>query len=63
MERESGPTGDFTQTDCVFFALLAGGAALGMLGLLIALPLTATLVILFQELVSPALRQFADEPG
>lgn len=47
----------------VFFALLAGGAALGMLGLLIALPLTATLVILFQEFISPALRQFADEPG
>lgn len=45
----------------VFFALLAGGAALGMLGLLIALPLTATLVILFQEFVSPALKQFADE--
>jgi len=47
----------------VFFALLAGGAALGMLGLLVALPLTATLVILFQEFVSPALRQFADEKG
>ncbi|HEX6885785.1 MAG TPA: AI-2E family transporter [Planctomycetota bacterium] len=47
----------------VFFALLAGGAALGMLGLLIALPLTATLVILFQEFVAPALRQFADEPS
>jgi predicted PurR-regulated permease PerM len=47
----------------VFFALLAGGASLGMLGLLIALPLTATLVILFQEFVRPALRQFADEPG
>ena len=45
----------------VIFALLAGGAALGMLGLLVALPLTATLVILFQEFVSPALRQFADE--
>jgi predicted PurR-regulated permease PerM len=45
----------------VFFALLAGGAALGMLGLLIALPLTATIVILLQELVSPALRQLADE--
>jgi predicted PurR-regulated permease PerM len=45
----------------VFFALLAGGAALGMLGLLIALPLTATLVILFQEFVKPALKQFADE--
>lgn len=47
----------------VFFSLLAGGAALGMLGLLIALPLTATLVILFQEFVSPALKQFADEGG
>lgn len=47
----------------VFFALLAGGAALGMLGLLIALPLTATLVILFQEFVAPALKQFADEPS
>ncbi len=47
----------------VFFALLAGGAALGMLGLLIALPLTATFVILFQEFVSPALKQFADEGG
>lgn len=47
----------------VFFALLAGGAALGMLGLLLALPLTATLVILFQEFISPALRQFADEPS
>ncbi len=45
----------------VFFALLAGGAAFGMLGLLLALPVTATLVILFQELVLPALRQFADE--
>jgi len=47
----------------VFFALLAGGASLGMLGLLLALPLTATLVILFQEFVSPALKQFADEGG
>ncbi|NOT29625.1 MAG: AI-2E family transporter [Planctomycetes bacterium] len=45
----------------VFFALLSGGSALGMLGLLIALPLTATLVILFQEFVAPALKQFADE--
>lgn len=45
----------------VFFALMAGGAALGMLGLLLALPLTATLVILAQEFVLPALRQFADE--
>jgi predicted PurR-regulated permease PerM len=45
----------------VFFALLAGGAAFGMLGLLLALPLTATLVILFREFVDPALKQFADE--
>ncbi len=45
----------------VFFALLAGGASLGMLGLLVALPLTATIVILLQEFVLPALRQFADE--
>ena len=45
----------------VFFALLAGGAALGMLGLLVALPLTAALVILFQEFVAPAMKQFADE--
>jgi predicted PurR-regulated permease PerM len=45
----------------VFFALLAGGAALGMLGLLLALPITAALVILIQEFVLPALRQFADE--
>jgi predicted PurR-regulated permease PerM len=46
----------------VFAALLAGGAALGMLGLLIALPLTAALVILFQEFVKPALEQLAEEP-
>jgi predicted PurR-regulated permease PerM len=45
----------------VFFALLAFGAAFGMLGLLLALPLTAALVILFQEFVAPALKQFADE--
>lgn len=45
----------------VFFALMAGGAALGMLGLLLALPLTATLVILAREFVLPALRQLADE--
>ena len=45
----------------VFLALFAGGAAMGMLGVLIALPLTATLVILVEEFVLPALRQFADE--
>jgi predicted PurR-regulated permease PerM len=47
----------------VFFALLAGGSALGVLGLLVALPLMATLVILFQEFVAPALKQFAEETG
>jgi predicted PurR-regulated permease PerM len=45
----------------VLFALFAGGAAMGMLGVLIALPLTATIVILVVEFVLPALRQFADE--
>ena len=41
--------------------LLAGGAAMGMLGLLIAMPLMATVVILIDEFVLPALREFADE--
>ncbi len=45
----------------VFLALFAGGAAMGMLGFLVALPLTATLVILVEEFVLPALKQFADE--
>lgn len=45
----------------VFVALLAGGAALGTLGILIALPLTAVLVILFKEFVQPALHEFAEE--
>jgi predicted PurR-regulated permease PerM len=45
----------------VFVSLLAGGAALGMLGVLIALPLTASLVILVREFVLPAVRAFADE--
>lgn len=45
----------------VFIALLAGGAALGMLGVLIALPLTASLVIVVKEFVLPALADFADE--
>ena len=45
----------------VFVALLAGGAALGTLGILIALPLTAVLVILFKEFVQPAIRDFAEE--
>jgi predicted PurR-regulated permease PerM len=45
----------------VLFAILAGGAALGMFGILIALPLTASLVILAREFLLPALQQFADE--
>ena len=45
----------------VLFALLAGGAAMGIFGILIALPLTAVLVILVQEFVLPALQKSADE--
>ncbi|MEZ6017032.1 MAG: AI-2E family transporter [Planctomycetota bacterium] len=45
----------------VLVSVFAGGAALGMFGFLIAIPLTAALVILARELLLPALRQFADE--
>jgi predicted PurR-regulated permease PerM len=45
----------------VLFAVLAGGAALGLFGMLIALPLTAAIVILVRELVLPALESFAEE--
>jgi predicted PurR-regulated permease PerM len=45
----------------VLFALIAGGAALGMFGILISLPLTATIVILFRELVVPALTAWVEE--
>ncbi|MEM7306873.1 MAG: AI-2E family transporter [Planctomycetota bacterium] len=45
----------------VLFALLAGGAALGMFGVLISLPLAATIVILFREFVVPALTEWAEE--
>jgi len=45
----------------VLFSVLAGGAALGLFGVLIALPLTATIVILVREFVLPALARFADE--
>lgn len=47
----------------VLFALFAGGAAFGMLGILIALPLTASLVIVVKEFVLPALADMADEGG
>jgi predicted PurR-regulated permease PerM len=45
----------------VLVAVFAGGAALGVFGLLIAIPLTASLVIVTREFVLPALAQFADE--
>jgi predicted PurR-regulated permease PerM len=45
----------------VLFAIMAGGAALGLFGVLIAVPLMATVVILVRELVLPALARFADE--
>lgn len=44
----------------VIFSLLAGAASLGMFGLLIALPLAATLVILGREFVLPVLADLAD---
>ena len=45
----------------VLFALLAGGASLGMFGVLIALPVAAVLVILFREFVVPPLRAWVEE--
>jgi predicted PurR-regulated permease PerM len=45
----------------VLASLMIGGAALGMFGLLIALPLAATLIILTRELLLPSLRQAAEE--
>jgi predicted PurR-regulated permease PerM len=47
----------------VIFALLAGGASLGMFGLLIALPLAASLVILGREFLLPVLADLADKDG
>src|SRR6185503_15652932 len=44
----------------VIFSLLAGAASLGMFGLLIALPLTASVVILGREFVLPVLADLAD---
>lgn len=46
----------------VIFAIMAGGASMGMFGLLVALPITASLVILAREFVLPALAQMADRP-
>jgi predicted PurR-regulated permease PerM len=45
----------------VIFSLLAGAASLGMFGLLIALPLAASLVILAREFVLPVLADLADQ--
>lgn len=47
----------------VIFALMAGAASLGMFGLLIALPLTASIVILSRELLLPVLAEMADKDG
>lgn len=47
----------------VIFALMAGAASLGMFGLLIALPLTASIVILSRELLLPVLAELADKDG
>ena len=44
----------------VLASMMIFGSALGMFGLLLALPLTAAIVILARELVLPALRQFAE---
>jgi predicted PurR-regulated permease PerM len=45
----------------VIFSLMAGAASLGMFGLLVALPLTATLVILGREFLLPTLAELADK--
>jgi predicted PurR-regulated permease PerM len=45
----------------VLFALIAGGASLGMFGILISLPLAATIAILFREFVVPALTAWVEE--
>jgi predicted PurR-regulated permease PerM len=47
----------------VLASLMICGSALGMFGLLLALPLTAAIVILTRELVLPALKAFADGSG
>jgi predicted PurR-regulated permease PerM len=45
----------------VLASVFVGGAALGMFGFLIALPLAAVLVILAKEFILPAMAAFADE--
>ncbi len=45
----------------ILLAVFVGGAALGLFGFLLAIPLAAALIILFRELVMPALADFAEE--
>ncbi len=45
----------------ILLAVFVGGSALGLFGFLIAVPLAATLIILFREFVMPALEEFAEE--
>lgn len=45
----------------ILLSVFVGGAALGLFGFLLAIPLAATLIILFRELVMPALADFAEE--
>lgn len=47
----------------VLASLMIGGAALGMFGLLLALPLAASAIILTRELVLPALKKTSQERG
>ena len=45
----------------ILVAVFVGGSALGLFGFLIAVPLAATAIILFRELVMPAVEDFAEE--
>ena len=45
----------------VLISIFAGGAAFGMFGILLALPVTASLVILIRVFVLPPLAEFADD--
>lgn len=47
----------------VLASLMIGGAALGMFGILLALPLAATVIILTRELLLPVLKKAAEERG
>lgn len=45
----------------ILLSVFVGGAALGFFGFLIAIPLAAVGIILFRELVMPAIEDFAEE--